>query len=84
MTSVLCYPNPANDRVTVQYMLHESGSVHCVVRDILGNTVESSIQDLEHGIQAFEIDTHQLSNGIYTIELRSNVERVEAKIVIHR
>ncbi|HRE57374.1 MAG TPA: T9SS type A sorting domain-containing protein, partial [Candidatus Kapabacteria bacterium] len=84
LTSVLCYPNPANDRVTVQYMLHESGSVHCVVRDILGNTVESSIQDLEHGIQAFEIDTRQLSNGIYTIELRSNVERVEAKIVIHR
>lgn len=82
LSPVQCFPNPAHDKVTVNYMVQESGTVTITLRNTLGDKLYSVVTDLSQGIQSTEISTNDLVNGVYIIQVQSGLENLEVKFVV--
>ena len=82
--SLVVYPNPANTSANVSFTMNESNVLTATLYDILGNAVQSIINNKEFskGAQTIEINTSDLSNGIYYISLEVNGTKETKKVVI--
>lgn len=77
-----CFPNPANNRVTLHYFLNSGGNVSITLRNILGKEVMTTVSELAEGIQAYEFDTSDIPNGVYSIQIHSSLEKQEVKFIV--
>ncbi len=77
------YPNPFNPTTFIKYQLPESGFVSLKVYDILGNEVETLINETE-GAGSYEIKFNgsSLSSGIYFYQLRTNNYTATKKLML--
>lgn len=62
------YPNPVSDHFNIQFLNHISGEYNLKVYNINANIVKSQKLYLNHQ-QRIEINTNDLKNGIYFIQL---------------
>ena len=67
------YPNPFNPTTLIKYQIPESGFVSLKVYDILGNEVETLVNETESaGIYEIKFNGSDLSSGIYFYQIRTN------------
>lgn len=82
--SVNCFPNPANDVMTVAYTLSEASAVTVNVFDALGNLVETSVSSgtMQAGSHTTKINTVNYASGIYFVSITCGDATVTRKMTI--
>ncbi len=77
------YPNPANQQITINYQLPENNPVNITIYDITGRKVEEKINNNQSkGEQKININTQQLDDGIYILNLYTKDFTANHKIVV--
>ncbi len=76
------YPNPFNPLTTINYSIPESGFVTMSIYDMLGNKVETLLEEEKPaGNYSLIFDADRFSSGIYFYQLRT-VDYIETKKMI--
>ena len=84
--SFVVYPNPAIANVSISFNIVDKNKVNVMVYDILGNVVSTLSQsnDFEKGNNTINMNTSNLSSGIYYISLDINGSKETKKLVINQ
>jgi hypothetical protein len=78
---LLCYPNPTNQKMTVDFDVATTGDVSIKVYDLLGQEQIMVLEEkMASGTYRASIDGAKLSNGIYICELRNASQRLVSRI----
>jgi hypothetical protein len=85
LNSFVIYPNPAKQNTTISFNIIEKNKVTVNVYDVLGNVVTTLSQsnDFEKGNNTININTSNLSSGIYYISLDVNGAKETKKLIIN-
>lgn len=85
-SSMVAYPNPAADRVTLSYTLNQSGNVNITVTDIMGRVVLMENQGKKEAGFAYKtsINTSNMNNGTYFYTVEVNGVKSTDKLVVNR
>ena len=82
--SVSFYPNPANRLVTISYSLSKSSTVQIFMFDILGKEVKQVLNKNQNsGEYKLNMNTENLTNGIYFVKMIVNGEQLTQKLEIY-
>lgn len=76
------YPNPSGTTTNVGYNLPESGTVNLVLRDVLGNEIQTQQVDQQQGYNTWTIDVSNLADGIYFYELQFEGQIITKRLVV--
>lgn len=81
--SVSLYPNPTKDVASVKIVSENSGNATINVYDIQGKLVKSPIEALtEKGENVITINTADLKNGLYFVEVTSGDKNTRIEMVV--
>lgn len=82
--SFVVYPNPAAQNTTISFNIYEKNNVTVNMYDVLGNLVSTISQgnEFEKGNHSININTSDLSSGIYYVSLTINGAKETKKIII--
>ena len=83
--SFVVYPNPAKQNTAISFNIIDKNKVIVNVYDVLGNMVSTLSQsnDFEKGNNTINLNTSNLSNGIYYISLVVNGAKETKKLIIN-
>ena len=77
------YPNPASDNVTMEYTVAESQPVTWTMTNTLGEVVRTGVnQSANQGANQVSVETADLANGVYFMNLTTNEGVFTQRIVI--
>jgi hypothetical protein len=78
------YPNPSREYVNIKLNLPEDGQVHISLIDLQGkqNTIITTHQKLDAGVQTLVIDTHDLSAGLYAVRIEYGNQKLYKRLVV--
>lgn len=82
-TKVLMYPNPAEDKVYLEYNLTEASEVTVSVYDITGKQVISAYFGEQRGEQRVSLDIGDLNTGLYFVSLIGDKETITKKLTVN-
>lgn len=74
------YPNPFNDRFTVEFGIPETGLVTTILYDVSGRQVWNSSRPFQTGLHRISIAPQNITNGIYFFEIKTEHSRGIAKV----
>lgn len=77
------YPNPSGTTTTIGYNLPENGQANLVLRDVLGNEIQSQQVDGQQGENQWIIDVSGLADGVYFYELQFGDQVVTKRLVVN-
>ncbi len=84
-TSLNAFPNPANDKVNVNFTINESANVSVSVISLTGDIVyNNNLGSLTSGNYNENINASQLANGVYFYTLNVNGNITTKKLVISK
>lgn len=75
------FPNPASDKVHVQFNTAKSEDVTIRLVDLTGRTVQSMVITTEPGSNLAALDVMQVPKGIYLIEVNASANRTVKRFV---
>lgn len=75
------YPNPTSSELNIEFSATEAGSVAVKVYDLMGKLMLQQNSSTSQGMQKVSIDTRDLANGVYILELSDGVHTAKQKIV---
>lgn len=76
------YPNPASDRVTIDFYLDKTTPVTIEVYSIEGKLVFSNtVADVNPGFNYTYLDVDQFSGGVYVLKLLENSTMVDQRML---
>ena len=79
------FPNPFSNSTKVQFSLNQNTKIILQVKDIQGNTVVEIINDVKsEGNHSFDINTENLSSGIYYLTLDTDKEHSVKQMILVR
>ena len=78
------YPNPANDKVILDYLANADGTVELFLFDGMGRQVMSTRQTVSEGLTAFGLPLPQLNNGIYVLQIVDGDQRYQQRFLIEQ
>ena len=78
------YPNPANDRTTIQIISERRQEININITDILGKVVLSENRTIHEGINIEEINIDNLKTGIYSIDINIDNNVMSNKLIISK
>ena len=64
------YPNPSSGEVNLSFSLPESTEVSILIADMLGRTQLTSSKEYSKGYYVSSLNTENLSNGMYVIQIK--------------
>lgn len=76
------YPNPAKDRVNIQYETKVAGKVRLIITDEFGKVIIQANEFLAAGVYTKGIDVKHFSPGIYIVQIISNGKASVEKLMI--
>ena len=77
------YPNPTNDKVTIDFTLSKDEQVQLNIIDITGKVVSSTnIGNRDSGLHSEIINCSNLPSGMYFVNLKTNTQNKTAKIIV--
>jgi len=76
------YPNPVNEKLTIEYTLVENAEVKLELVDMLGATVKSLSQNQISGKHEIQFDTETLNNGIYFLKISTSASSQIIKVTV--
>ncbi len=68
-SSLKVYPNPANDKVTIEYSSEQTGTYTLQLSDLKGRILQKNYRNNLKGITKITFDLSAYSKGIYVLEL---------------
>ncbi|MCW3125893.1 MAG: hypothetical protein JWO03_1551 [Bacteroidetes bacterium] len=74
LSRLRAYPNPANDKVTMEFHLAESSAVSFSLWNYEGQLLRSGEMDSESGEQHIEIDLADIPSGLYLLHIGAGSE----------
>lgn len=74
-------PNPATDRVRLNFEAPEAGNAQVLVSDLLGRPVLAQEMSLPQGPNQVEINLHNLPAGAYTVRVQTRGGGAAVKVV---
>lgn len=80
--SLKLYPNPAQNKLNIQYNTSTSQSIRITLSDMLGREVAVLADGNANGTQKISYNTASLAKGLYLVRLQSASETVTRKIEI--
>lgn len=79
------YPNPTSGEVNLTFESNTAADVNVVIRDITGREVYRQVEGKKvAGSHTLTINTDNLRNGIYTVELNVGAHRSVEKLSVNR
>lgn len=75
------FPNPAVDKVVLQYYLFNSQKVNLAMYDAQGKLIHSYQLDKNEGINHFEFNLSGFAKGIYTVQLQAGSSHYTGRVV---
>jgi len=83
VSGVSLFPNPANDKVNVEFTLQNSADIIVEVVDLNGKVMQTrTITNAIVGTNAIDLDVNNYANGVYSVIIRSNNALTSNKLVI--
>lgn len=84
--SFVVYPNPAAKNTNISFALVNDNKVSVFVYDVLGHLVSNEVNEtsFEKGNHSININTSNLSAGIYYISLEVNGSKETKKLIINQ
>ncbi len=77
------FPNPVNDKLNIFIEIENSNKVDIKIMDALGKCVrEENLQLINRGANTFSLDTKELINGCYFVQIQSDKSTSAHKIII--
>jgi hypothetical protein len=77
------YPNPFNPSTTIKYSLPQNSRVQLRIYDILGNLVETLVDDNQNaGVYTVDFDGSNLSSGVYFYQLITPQFKQTKKLIL--
>lgn len=76
------YPNPSGTTTTVGYNLPENGEVNLVLRDVLGNEIQTQTGSQQQGYNTWTIDVSNLADGVYFYTLQFGEQVITKRLVV--
>ncbi|MCE3295672.1 MAG: hypothetical protein K0R65_1386 [Crocinitomicaceae bacterium] len=76
------YPNPAKDKVSVNFNVSKEAAVKIELTDLAGKVVSSKTMTASEGAHSVELETRNVSNGVYVLNLVTEGEISSHKVVI--
>jgi hypothetical protein len=76
------FPNPAYDKLTLQFGLDEIEKVEIDLYDVAGKRAISMTPYFNAGLNKISIDISDLPGGVYLLDLKTSKERKSAKIIV--
>ncbi len=78
------YPNPATQNTIISFSMIESNTVSIAIYDVLGNEISnlSQVTNFDKGNNTFNVNTSNLSSGIYYVTLTVNGNNETKKLII--
>jgi len=78
------YPNPAQSNVNIQYQAYEAGEVDVVIRNMTGQILQSTKQQVIEGNQSISIQVNDIPNGHYILQLNDGIDVYVGKLEIFK
>lgn len=79
------FPNPAQNELNLQFNLLESSEIQVLVYDVLGQAVKSiPAANYGTGINNLQINTADLSNGVYVVTLRTDEGDLSKRVTVSK
>ncbi len=76
------YPNPASDKLNVEFEIRRVSDVNIKLHNLLGQTVFSTNKTFSSGQRKFQINVSDLETGIYMLELSNGAGTSTQKVII--
>ncbi|MBL7772854.1 MAG: T9SS type A sorting domain-containing protein [Chitinophagaceae bacterium] len=83
-TDLTIYPNPVSDKLTVQYFATAGTHTSGIVYNSIGQRVVTTQEEAIEGENKLTINTRELKNGIYILELINDGERSVQRFVVEQ
>ncbi|MBK7763844.1 MAG: T9SS type A sorting domain-containing protein [Bacteroidetes bacterium] len=78
------YPNPAQDMSVLSFNLVSNETLQVNIFDIKGNLVSTQTKNCQAGAQKININTRNLSNGMYVISLQAGNQYNYLKLSVNK
>ena len=78
------YPNPAADRIFLQFDNPGNDEVELSIVDLSGRVVQLSALNGFQGVNRVELNSRELANGVYQLVLRIGAVRDQEMFIIGR
>ena len=82
ITKISVYPNPFNDKTTINFYSSDKGTVDFIVQDLLGNVIKSENILLTAGKNSIPFYKNKLAAGIYIYTLKTKDKFISKRFVI--
>nr|MBA3705038.1 T9SS type A sorting domain-containing protein [Bacteroidota bacterium] len=83
--SINIYPNPTNKLAVVNYQLTNNSEVKIVVYELTGREVMQLLNEKQiAGEHRVNLDTSELQNGIYFMNMNINGEQITKKFIVNK
>lgn len=81
--NVTVYPNPASENVNIEFTLTQSADVTVNIIDITGRVLKSNATtNYSNGLNRIQIETADLTNGLYFVQVISNKGSKTSRLLI--
>jgi len=78
-----CYPNPASDKITIQYLNSDAKTTNYYINDLSGKMlIQKTVPVVANKNNQIEVSTASLPSGIYLLQLSDGAALFSRKIVI--
>jgi hypothetical protein len=78
------FPNPAHNNLTVNFYSETDGKAVFNLYALPGEKVMSLENNVQEGMNSFELNTSSLTNGIYIFELLSEGNAIRQKLIVSK
>jgi PKD repeat protein len=78
------YPNPANDKLTVNLISNTNGNLSIRLVNMMGQTLSYENISIFNGAINHSLDVSKITNGVYSVEVVLNGEKQHQRVVISR
>jgi hypothetical protein len=65
------YPNPAKDQLNVLFTAEQTANITMTIIDVTGKVIGTYTENAVTGNNRFELNTADLNNGIYFLNIQS-------------
>jgi hypothetical protein len=79
---VRIYPNPATDKLGIEFASEKTESIQYQITDVTGKVIMSQRLNAQEGLNRNEINVSKISKGVYTLHVILNEKTVNVKVVI--
>ena len=83
--NLINYPNPFDNKTTIEYSIDESSTVTLIIYDVFGKKIDVLVnKELKVGNYSIEWDAGNLPKGFYLYRLQSNSRSITKKMLLSK